>query len=131
MNLTTKRNTRRGFTIIGILLALVIIMVLTGGYFGQLGGSDPSQGTYQVSMERTNEAACFANQNAFRANIMQWQISHAGEPMTIEGMRKAGYSIPHCPEGGEYEFDKDGNIYCKKHNPPERPMGSARKLEDY
>lgn len=108
---------RGGFVLIELLLVLVVIAILAGGFFHK--GTPTSQSTYQMSMSRSKDAACKANRSTLRTTIEMFKMGHPGEPVTMENMQKAGVNLPTCPEGGAYGYTADGNIICSKH--PDEP----------
>lgn len=109
-------NKSRGFTFIGILLALVIVMILGGHYFKK---DEESQKRYvETQLDKSKDAACAANRNVLESGISSWMISHPGEKPTLEKLRRDRVSAPKCPEGPEYIFDDKGNVYCPIHYPP-------------
>jgi len=111
---------RRGFYLIGILLAVVIMCILTIGYFdkGTTGVS-----TYTASMTAAGRAECLSNQKAFQAEVARWSMNHPNTPVTLENMQKAipPVVIPKCRDGGTWTMDEGGQVYCSVHNPQPTP----------
>ena len=106
----------RAFVLIELLIVLVVIAILAGGYFAHPGtGSKASPSMYQTSMNKSGNAACTANRAALRTMIEMFRVNHPGEAVTTENLRKAGSNPPSCPQGGVYGFKKDGTIICSKH----------------
>jgi len=106
----------KGFTLIGILIALAIIMILGGYYFKE---DELTEKNYvDTQIDKSKVAACSVNRQTLSANITAWTIQHPGENVTLEKLRNARYTVPRCPEGHDYIIDNDGNVYCPVHNPP-------------
>lgn len=110
---THRSTARRAFVLIELLLVLIVIAILAGGYFGTK-GSDDSKSTYQRSMDTSRNSACLANRVSLRTQIQMFQMNNPGKPVTTENLQAAGYSVATCPDGGAYGF-KDGQILCSKH----------------
>jgi hypothetical protein len=109
-------NRNKGFAFIGILIALVIVLFLSGQYFKK---NKVSQKTYvETQLGRAGDSACAVNRQTLSAGITSWTISHPGEEVTIEKLRKDHVSTPRCPDGGDYIIDNNGNVYCMNHFPP-------------
>ena len=114
-----RGNYKKGFSFIGMLMALAIVAILTGMYMslqmGQQGGT-LKQGI--SSIEKSKIVACNANKNVIIGHINAWRITHPNERVTLEKMRNTGVSIPTCPAGGTYSIDKQGYIICSIHDAP-------------
>ena len=110
--MSTTRSTG-GFSFLSLLLALVIIFILSGGYFSRDKESQVSH--YQTSIDRSKKTACIANRITFETNIQVWQTSHISEQPTIEKLKTARYSVPTCPSGGTYTIDEQGSVFCSGH----------------
>lgn len=114
LHIRPKQN--RGFAILGILLALAIILILSGHYFTK---DEASQKTYvETQIDKSTDAACAANRRTLEGSVSAWQVSHFNEQPTAEKLRKARYSVPRCPDGPEYIITPEGNVYCPVHYPP-------------
>ncbi len=109
----SRIRSTRGFYIISLLLALVIIFILSGGYFSRDKKSQVSH--YQTNIDRSKKTACIANRITFETNIQVWQTVHIGEKPTIEKLKTARYSVPTCPAGGTYTIDEQGSVHCSVH----------------
>ncbi|MBN1900212.1 hypothetical protein JW926_02660 [Candidatus Sumerlaeota bacterium] len=106
----------RGFTFIGILLALVIIMILGGYYFKK---DEISQTSYvETQLDKSRSAACAVNRQTLSAHVASWSISHSGEQITVEKLRRDGINVPRCPDNVDYEIGSNGEVYCPVHYPP-------------
>lgn len=110
-----KKNTQRGYTIISLLLALVIILILVGNYMGP---DKEKQKTWaQTNIDRSKDVTCAANRTQITTQLSMFQINHPGKNVTIESMQAANYSIPTCPSGGKYSIGDKNEIYCSIHAP--------------
>lgn len=110
-----RHKHNKGFYLIGLLIALMIIMILTGKFMT----GDEKSGTEGAihSLDKSKAAACSANRMSLQTQLQMWSISHPGEEITLEKLRAANYSIPKCPAGGEYSISKQGYIHCSIHDP--------------
>lgn len=115
----------KAFGLLEILLVVAVLAILMGGYFTYDRSVQQSASTYQMSMQRSNNAACLANRSALRSQAQMFQINNPSTPLTIENLRAAGMSVPGCPRGGEYQFLPDGNIHCSLHDGPLEPDGQT------
>jgi competence protein ComGC len=117
-----KHRKKRGFYMIGILIALVIIMILTYNQLAPGPGSDASSPQQQI--DKGERAACSANRQTLRTRIASWKINHTNETISIEAMEKSGVNVPQCPAGGEITIDPEGNVFCSIHAPVSDPATS-------
>lgn len=105
-----------GFALLELLLVLAVVAILTGYYFKRSGGpGQPDKSTYDMSVRRSQGAACVANRAAFRTSLEVFRMQNPGTPLTRESLAKAGVNMPACPEGGQYTFAPDGSLVCEKH----------------
>ena len=105
---------RRGFTFIGILIAVVIIMILVGRQWGE----DPQANLHKMSIERSNDAACRANRVTIVTQYQMWSINNPGRVPSIADLQAAGMSVPRCPDSGEFTILPNGGIHCTRHDAP-------------
>ncbi len=120
---TSRRAAKRGFLLIGMILALVIIFILVGY---QLGPDKSGVSQAKRTLDRGKGTACMMNRNTIRTNLASWRIMHANEKPTMAKLDKSGMST-RCPEGGDYSFSPDlKNIFCSKHAPNPRPTPTPR-----
>ena len=105
----------RAFVLIELLLVLVVIAILAGGYFSQNNNIADSKSTYQMSIGRSNNTACLANRTVLKTSIEMYRMAHPNEPVDTEHMKKAGFQAPSCPQEGVYGFQSDGTVTCTKH----------------
>ncbi|HPB31085.1 MAG TPA: prepilin-type N-terminal cleavage/methylation domain-containing protein [Candidatus Sumerlaeota bacterium] len=106
---------RRGFTLIGVLIALVIVMILAGHYFKK---DEETQRNYvETQLDKSRDAACAVNLRNLEGAISMWQINHTGEKVTVENLRRDGINIPRCPDNQDYIIKEDGLVYCPIHQP--------------
>lgn len=111
-----KQNRSRGFTFIGILLALVIMLILGGQYFKK---DEETEIMYaQTQIDKSKTAACSVNRQVLSAGVTSWTIMHAGEEVTLEKLRRDKVSVPRCPDGVDYIIGSDTEVYCPIHYPP-------------
>ena len=108
-----RRKYNKGFYLIGLLIALMIIMILTGKYMG----GDKSTNTPPVTtnIDRSKKAACSANRLQLQTSIQMWSVTHPGETPTLEKLREARYTVPTCPSGGEYTIGESDQVTCSVH----------------
>jgi prepilin-type N-terminal cleavage/methylation domain-containing protein len=113
-------HAHRGFGLIEIMVVVVILMIMVGGYshFGGF-GDGVDQGTAQMAMDRANDTACQMSRAAAAGNVEMWLVSHPGQTPTTASLRESGISMrcPHSRSGGTYVYI-DGEVYCTDHYPP-------------
>ena len=109
-------NRSKGFTFIGILIALVIILILSGYYFKK---DEVSEKTYvQTQLDKSKTSACAANRQVLNAHITSWSIQHSGEQISIEKLQQDRVNVPRCPDNRDYILGPNGEVYCPVHYPP-------------
>lgn len=109
----TRQMKNKGFYLIGLLIALLIIMILAGY---QLGGDKKENiPPAKTQIDRGKSAACMANRRTLETQIQMWMIQHPGETPTKEKLEQARISIPRCPAGGTYSITPDGKVVCSVH----------------
>ncbi len=105
-----RHHGRRGFYLIGILIALVIIMILAKNQLGSLNYGKDGE-TY---IERTEGVACGMNRGTALSKLQMWRVNN---PKERPSFQKIGVNVQ-CPEGGKWTFSRDGTaIYCSLHAP--------------
>ena len=111
-----KERRPRGFTFIGILLALVIMLILGGQYFKK---DEESGKMYaQTQIDKSKISACAINRQVLSTGITSWTIMHSREEVTLEKLRRDRVSVPRCPDGVDYIIGSDTEVYCSIHYPP-------------
>ena len=113
LKMFTKQMKNKGFYLIGLLIALVIIMILVGYQMG--GNKKENLPPAKTQIDRGKAAACTANRRALETQIQMWMIQHPGETPTIEKLKQARISIPRCPAGGTYSITPEGKVVCSIH----------------
>jgi len=106
---------RRGFTFIGLLIVLVIIMILVGN---QMGGTNGNPSLQKITVDRSKNAACLANRTTIVTQFNMWAIDNPGRVPTVKDLEDGRINVPRCPEGGEYTILQNGGIHCTKHDEP-------------
>ena len=109
-----RRKHNGGFYLIGLLIALLIIMILTGKYMS--GDRERGVPPAQTNIDKSKSAACSANRMQMQTQIQMWSINHLGETPTVEKLRQANINVPRCPAGGEYYITPKGDILCSVHD---------------
>jgi len=109
-----------GFMLLELLLVIIVIAILAGGYFARDRGA-AERSTYQHTMSRTDDAVCKANRATLRTQIEMFRLSNPGKPVTSSNLKAAGIQVPTCPQGGVYVFQADGSITCTRHPEGVRP----------
>jgi hypothetical protein len=115
--LGSSRSSSGFFTLIGLLLAIVIIAILLAMYVlpggsGGAGGVGDSKNVITGSTSRARDAVCRNNLAQLRAAIGIRAGTGAGNPPSLEGL-SAGVELS-CPAGGEpYHYDPaTGEVHC-------------------
>jgi prepilin-type N-terminal cleavage/methylation domain-containing protein len=112
-----KKSLRNnGFVLLELLIVLVVVAILAGGYFSKNRTGENAQSTYQMSMQRSNNTACIANRAALKTQIQMFKMNNPTTPVSTENLQKASINVPVCPQKGAYGFTPDGNILCSYHD---------------
>jgi len=110
------RKASRGFTLLSVLMALMIIGILSGMYLAPPGTGTDGGPNYYVN--RTQKTACAANRSVLTTKVVAYQIANGRFPTIRELKEKEG--VPSCPDGGSY-YTLDGQVYCTVHTPVDIP----------
>lgn len=122
MRLRKPNTARRGFTVIGILMALVIILILSGHYL--FPGSDGEAPLAQTSIDRARDVSYTANKQVLYSQVQIFKMNYPNVPVTLEAMQRANVTIPQCPEC-QWILMEDGEIFSTLEPPPDPQGGQA------
>lgn len=123
----SSRRQSAGSAMIGLLLVVLIIMILvTRGYLQKDPVTQVSEGKGYI--DRSKGTACTLNRQAMATEITRMTMSANGEVPSIHVL-KAKLGGTRCPEGGVYQTDPKGTLYCTKHAPAP-PEADAKNLYD-
>lgn len=116
----SSRSSSGFLTLIGLLLAIVIIGILLAMYVlpvgiggsGGTGGTGDAKTVVGGSIDRARDAVCRNNLAQLRAAIGIRAGTGEGNPPSLEGL-SAGVELS-CPAGGEpYHYDPTtGEVHC-------------------
>lgn len=104
-----------GFALLGMIIALLIVMILvTNGYLKR----DPSTGLTQAEtvINRASGAACTADRTILERELSMTLTNNGGRLPSINILR-VKLSGKNCPEGGTFQLDDKGHVYCAEHFP--------------
>ncbi len=106
---------RTGFALIEILLVIVIIGLLVGGYYGLMGGDGDEGEKKSVparSIEKAKSVECASNLNQCRQLIQMYVIENGQYPKEFNPGEQG--SLGRCPVSGKpYVYDPEtGKIHC-------------------
>lgn len=129
------RRRDRGFYLIGLLLALVIIMILAGRNYQSASGTGQGSGGGVTSLltdpiqaqvtevqvgnnriDNTRDFACDTNRTQLGTELTMLSMSGGGvlpDPAFVS--QKLNYI--HCTGKGRLQYDDDGKTYCTEHAP--------------
>ena len=111
-----RSTPRRGFAAVGLLIVLVIMLILGYRQYGAYQGGGAASGKHAT--QKAHKAACDLNRQSSLINLLSWQSTHPGKPISIEQLREEKVQIAKCPAGGKWTISPDGTtIYCSLHNP--------------
>lgn len=111
----TTAHPRGGFVFIEILLVIVIIGLLIGGYYGlTASGKGPAEtkSTPAQAIEKSKSVDCANNLNQLRQLIQIYVIDHDEYPREFDPGQQG--SMGRCPVSGKpYVYDpQTGAIHC-------------------
>ncbi|HIE05177.1 MAG TPA: hypothetical protein EYP58_00080 [bacterium (Candidatus Stahlbacteria)] len=102
----------KGFTAIGIIIALVIIAILSLIFIRRSGVSSPE--TTEAPIERAKTLDCRMKLKIIEDEIRIYQAEHGSSPKTLDEVR-ADFTCP--VSGTEYEYDEEtGRVWCPEHS---------------
>lgn len=113
--MTTMLRRRGGLVFVEILLVIVIIGLLIGGYYGlTASGKGPAnmKSTPAQAIEKAKSVDCANNLNQLRQLIQMYVIDHGEYPRQFDPGQQG--SIGRCPVSGKpYVYDpQTGTIHC-------------------
>lgn len=123
--LLIRPDRRRGFTAIGLLIALVIILILSGHYL--FPGSEGEVPLAKSSIDRARDVSYTANKQVLYSQVQIFKMNYPSTPVTIDTMAKAGMSIPQCPNC-EWILTDEGDVYSTLEPPPAPQTEPARPV---
>lgn len=102
----------KGFTAIGLIIALVIIAILSLIFIQRSGISNPK--TTEAPVERAKALDCQMKIKVISDEIKIYQLEHNKFPISLDEIRKDFK----CPVTGvEYEYDSStGRVWCPEHS---------------
>jgi hypothetical protein len=108
------RAGERGFYLIGLLMALAIVFILVGKqYYGTSNINSVPQAQYQI--QKSTDTVCLTNRGAVRTDVTTLLAMNGTMPSETELANRLYGKL--CPEGGAYQIDDRGNVYCELHAP--------------
>ncbi|GAB4322334.1 MAG: hypothetical protein Kow0059_17360 [Candidatus Sumerlaeia bacterium] len=107
---------------IGILMALIIVMILSGYYLWPK--DDASPPLAKVSIDRSRDVAYRANKQVLQTQIEVFRLNYPNQPVSLEALRRANMTIPECPHC-EWIVMSNGEVYSTLEPPPAPPEAAA------
>lgn len=117
MRVRRSTKSRRGFTLIELMIVIAIIGVLAA----------IAVPNFRAARERANQRACYANQKTVSGALEMYNLDNNDSVTQLDDdmfgrLDDQGYlqTVPEDPgygsEGSEpYKLDGEGNIYCTNH----------------
>lgn len=107
----------RGYAIIVILIALVIVAILSMKQLNPSGKVGEVRDA-RTRIDQSKATACSANRTVLLQEVQMWKVNHPVEKMSLSAVEASGRRLPSCPEGGVYSLSADGRqVYCSQHAP--------------
>jgi type II secretory pathway pseudopilin PulG len=111
---------RLGFTLIGLVVVLAIIVILAGVVYGLVGAGSKGAGGEEKSIparaiEKAESVECQSNLNQLRQAVTMYTMAGDPPPKSLDELNLG--SISKCPVSGEaYGYDPaTGRVWCTKH----------------
>jgi competence protein ComGC len=105
---------RAGLGALAIIVALLILAVLSLGYF-QMQSAMRDQKTTLGAIDTSKAFACKANRQTVEREIQMWLVDHPGETPSLAALEADGVRPPTCPEGGTYSVE-GVRVRCSTHD---------------
>lgn len=102
-----RKNKKKGFTLIEIVIVLSILGILTGIAIPRY------LGYTETAKEEVCCANCKAIERAYEAYLLMEELEHTNE-LFNQYLQENGKNI--CPEGGVLSYLED-EVHCSIHNP--------------
>jgi competence protein ComGC len=112
-----RQSPERGFGVISLLLALLVIGLLYLWLTGWVPSGVSSTTEAQIIKKSSVDLSCRMNLQALDKEIITWSVTHPGQKPTLEGLQSSGVLILGCPEGGKWSI-QSGHARCSVHLPP-------------
>ncbi len=84
------------------------------GYIRLDDAADQSVDTIAEAQAVGQTVACRMNRRTIEQSIFSWTIGHPDQRPSIEALRRSGFHVPQCPEGGSYEV-VETKVICRLH----------------
>ncbi|MDA2937251.1 hypothetical protein MYX75_03180 [Acidobacteria bacterium AH-259-A15] len=110
----TGLNCQRGFSILSLVAALLIIGLLYVTYMNLGSGTETAKMAITAKTAGRG-VACQMNRQAAERAIMTWSISHPGTQPTLEALKRERIPITPCPEGGQFRLE-GREVRCSIHS---------------
>ncbi len=105
----------RGVSLVSILAVLLILGMIYLGYDTLRRGGPIWAENTAAGLHASAATACRLNRMETERTILTWTISHPGQTVTLEELRKAGLHVPDCPDGGRLELE-GRRVLCSLHD---------------
>ena len=107
-------RSQRGFGMVAVILALLVLAVLYFGYFKMQSAMNEKKTTV-TAIDNTRAFACKTNRQTVEREVQMWLVNHPGETPSFAALEADGAHIATCPEGGTYSL-VGMQVRCSKHD---------------
>ena len=109
-----RLGSQRGFGMIAVILALLVVAVLYFGYF-RMQSAMGEKKTAVTAIDNSRAFACKTNRQTVEREVQMWLVNHPGETPSFAALEADGAHIATCPDGGTYSLE-GMRVRCSKHD---------------
>ncbi len=109
-----RRRAERGLGAVAVILALLIVAMLSLGYFRMQSAMNEKKPAV-TAIDTSRAFACKTNRQTLEREIQMWLVNHPGGTPSFAALEADGARIATCPESGTYLLERM-QVRCSKHD---------------